>query len=124
VQLLSQYAPTWLVQMPALLSAADFEALQRKTAGATRERMLRELAEALEVVTRERPLVLVLEDLQWSDPSTLEWLAFMARRAEGARLLVIGRTGRWTSSLAGIPSEPSNRNYRAIGTVRNCRCGC
>jgi DNA-binding winged helix-turn-helix (wHTH) protein len=54
IQLLSQYASTWLVQMPALLSAADLEALQRKTAGATRERMLRELTEAIEVVTRER----------------------------------------------------------------------
>jgi len=34
--------------------------------------MLREMAEALEVVTQERPLVLVFEDLHWSDPSTLD----------------------------------------------------
>jgi predicted ATPase len=31
--------------------------------------MLREIADALEVSTRERTLVLVFEDLQWSDPS-------------------------------------------------------
>ena len=30
--LLHQHAPTWLVQMPALLSATELEALQRKTA--------------------------------------------------------------------------------------------
>lgn len=65
IALLNQYAPTWLVQMPALLSAADLEALQRKTAGATRERMLRELAEAMEALTTEQPLVLWLEDLHW-----------------------------------------------------------
>ena len=53
-EILDQYAPTWLVQMPALLNAADFEALQRKTQGATRERMLREMAEALEVLTAEQ----------------------------------------------------------------------
>jgi predicted ATPase len=35
-------------------------------AGATRARMLRELAEAIEAVTAERPLVLWLEDLHWS----------------------------------------------------------
>src|SRR5262249_22368236 len=44
-ELLEQHAPTWLAQMPALLNAAEQEALQRRTLGATRERMLRELAE-------------------------------------------------------------------------------
>ena len=77
VDLLAQHAPTWLVQMPALLTTPDLEALQRRTQGATRERMLRELAEALEVITAERPLVLWLEDLHWSDVSTLDLLAFV-----------------------------------------------
>ncbi len=90
IKLLHQHAPTWLVQMPALLDTADLEALQRRTQGATRERMLRELAEALEVITAERPLVLVLEDLHWSDVSTLDLLSALARRQEAARLLVIG----------------------------------
>ena len=36
--------------------------------GVTQARMLRELAEALEVLTAIRPLVLVVEDLHWSDP--------------------------------------------------------
>jgi hypothetical protein len=31
--LLSQYAPTWVLQMPALLRAAEREALQRQTVG-------------------------------------------------------------------------------------------
>src|SRR5262249_26719761 len=31
-----------------------------------------------------------LEDLHWSDVSTLDWLAFVARRREPARLLIIG----------------------------------
>jgi len=90
IELLHQYAPTWLVQMPALLSAADFEVLQRKVGGATKERMLREMVEALEALTAERGLILVLEDLPWSDYSTLEWLAAVARRREPAKLLVIG----------------------------------
>ena len=88
--LLDQYAPSWLVQMPTLLSAAELEALQRRGRGATQARMLRELAEAMEALTAERPLLLVLEDLHWSDYATLEWLAFVARRRERAQLLVIG----------------------------------
>jgi DNA-binding winged helix-turn-helix (wHTH) protein len=88
--LLGQYAPTWLVQMPALLSQDALEGIQRKVLGASRERMLRELAEALEVVTAEQPLVLVLEDLHWSDRATMDLLAWLARRREPARLLLLG----------------------------------
>jgi predicted ATPase len=53
-------------------------------------RMLRELVEAVEVLTAERPLLLVPEDLHWSDGATLEWLAYVARRLDWARLLVLG----------------------------------
>ena len=73
----------------ALLSDADLETLQRKVQGATQERMLREMAEALEVITAERPLILTLEDLHWSDYATLELLSTLARRQERARLLVL-----------------------------------
>src|SRR5262245_9871041 len=52
--------------------------------------MLRELAEALEAFTAEHPLLLVLEDLHWSDASTVAALALLARRQEAARLLVLG----------------------------------
>src|SRR5262249_43624503 len=52
--------------------------------------MLRELAEALEVITAEHSLVLVLEDLHWSDVSTLDLLSVLARRQERASLLIIG----------------------------------
>jgi DNA-binding winged helix-turn-helix (wHTH) protein/predicted ATPase len=89
ITLLRQHAPTWLMQMPALLSTTEYEALQRRTQGATRERMLREIVEALEAIAAERPLVLVLEDLHWSDPSTLDLLSMVARRTEPARLLIL-----------------------------------
>lgn len=52
--------------------------------------MLRELAEAIEAYAAERLLLLVLEDLHWSDVSTLDLIAYLARRREPARLLVIG----------------------------------
>ena len=87
---LAQQAPTWLVQMPALLTADALEAVQRRVLGATRERMLRELTEALEVLTTARTLVFVLEDLHWSDAATLDLVGALARRRTPARLLLLG----------------------------------
>jgi tetratricopeptide (TPR) repeat protein len=89
VELLRHQAPTWLQQMPWLTSDAERESLHRAVIGATRERMLREMAEALETLTRETPLVLVLEDLHWSDYSTLDLVSYLARRRKPARLLLV-----------------------------------
>ncbi len=83
-------APTWLAQMPALVSESDLDAMQKKAHGATQQRMLREMAEALEALTVIRPIILWLDDLQWSDPSTLDLIAWLARRRTPARLLLIG----------------------------------
>ena len=87
---LRRYAPLWLVQLLGVLSEAELERLQRQVQGATAGRMLRELAEALEVLSADVPLLLVLEDLQWSDRSTVEALAYLAQRRGPARLLVLG----------------------------------
>jgi predicted ATPase/DNA-binding winged helix-turn-helix (wHTH) protein len=89
-EVLSTHAPTWLAQMPSLIPATDREALRQQMLGATRERMLREMADAIEALTAETPLVLVLEDLHWSDYSTLDLVSYLARRREAARLMVIG----------------------------------
>jgi DNA-binding winged helix-turn-helix (wHTH) protein/tetratricopeptide (TPR) repeat protein len=87
---LASAAPTWMIQFPALVNQEYRAALQREIMGATRERMVRELCEALELVTREVAIVLLLEDLHWVDNSTLDVLSMMARRRNQARLLVLG----------------------------------
>jgi predicted ATPase/DNA-binding winged helix-turn-helix (wHTH) protein len=89
-QVLRQDAPTWLMQLPALLADEDLEAVERRARGATRERMLRELVEALDALSRDEPLVLVLKDLHWSDSSTIDLVARLARRPDPARLLMLG----------------------------------
>ena len=87
---LADRAPTWLVQMPWLVEEDELGTLRQRAVGATRERMLRELLVCLEALTAQQPLVLALEDLHWGDPSTLDLLAAIGRRAEAAWLLVIG----------------------------------
>ncbi len=90
VALLGRHAPTWLAQMPGLVTEDELSRLQARLVATTRARMLREMAEALESLAMERPVVIVIEDLHWSDPSTLDLIAAVARRREPARLLLIG----------------------------------
>ena len=85
--------------------------------------MLREAAEALEAVAAARPLVLVLEDLHWADPSTVDLLAWLARRTTPARLLVAG-TYRPADALAGgAPIGDIGTELRLRGLATELRLG-
>jgi DNA-binding winged helix-turn-helix (wHTH) protein/tetratricopeptide (TPR) repeat protein len=86
---LARHAPAWLVQMPGFISDDQFEALQKKVHVTSQTRMLGEICEALEILAEKQPLILGLEDLQWSDPSTLDLLSIIARREEPTRLMVV-----------------------------------
>lgn len=113
--LLNRYAPTWLMQIPSLLTADDLLRLQREVLGATSERMLREMAEAVEALTAERTCVLVLEDLHWSDYATLDLLAALARRHEQARLLVIGTYRPVDVIVSGHPLKAVRQELQIHG---------
>jgi tetratricopeptide (TPR) repeat protein len=52
--------------------------------------MAGELTAAIEMLAAVKPLILLLEDLHWSDQTTVEFVARLARRPDRARLLVIG----------------------------------
>ena len=55
VDAMRRVAPSWLAQLPALVEPHEQQTLAAAALGATRERMLRELAELFEVATAERP---------------------------------------------------------------------
>lgn len=90
IDILHKFAPTWLAQMPELLTSEERSRLQGETQGVTQQRMLREMTQALEALAAESPLLLLIEDLHWSDVSTLGLISAIARRSERARLLFIG----------------------------------
>jgi DNA-binding winged helix-turn-helix (wHTH) protein len=90
VAILRKYAPTWLVQMPFLVTPSDQWHLTREILGTTRDRMLREITEALETLTAETPLILVLEDLHWSDHATGDLLGWLVRSQGPGQLLLVG----------------------------------
>ena len=91
------------MQLPWREHRDDRETLRRQLLGVTKERMLREMANALEALSAATPVVLVLEDLHWSDYSTLDLLAILGRRQESARLLVVGSYRSVDVIVAGHP---------------------
>ena len=107
-RVLRDRAPSWLAHLPTLASAGG-----DPPAPVRPERMLRELTEAIEAFTAVEPLILVLEDLQWSDSATLDWLAYVARRRDAARLLVLGTYRPLEAVLHDAPLR------RVLGELRH-----
>ena len=89
IDLLRREAPSWLVQLSSLLPETEHEALVART-GAAGERMLREFGLFIERLAAERPLILAIEDLHWSDYATLDAIDLVARQGQQARCLIIG----------------------------------
>lgn len=84
-------APTWCSQLPAAFSSTGaMETLQQETIGATKERMMREMGDALSVFASTSPVVLLLEDLHWADPSSIDLLRHLCQRISNQRVLIAG----------------------------------
>ncbi len=115
VPLLQRYAPLWLAQMQSLVSPALLQRLQRVTAGATRERMMREMAEAFDAITSEHPMILILEDLHWSDYSTLDLISYWAQRRNPSRLLLIATCRPADGAVNGNPLETIKQKLQEHG---------
>ena len=79
----------------------------------------------------ERPLVLVVDDLQWSDLASLRWLVYLARRLEGVSVVVLGawRMGEEEApvellgQLGGERVVPSPLSVAATGELVARRLG-
>ena len=108
VALLRTVAPTWLLQLPWFSSPEERDALRRELAGVAPDRMLREMGELLDRSGERRPLLLVTEDLHWSDRSTIQLIDYIARRRGNARLM-------WLSSFR--PAEIVALEH-PLGSVR------
>lgn len=107
--LLRRYAPNWLAQLPWLQTEADRAAAA--PAGGN-ERMPREMATLLEQIGQRQPLVLVLEDLHWSDHASVQLLDFVARRRAPARVLLLATFRATELLLAEHPLAGVRRELR------------
>ena len=75
--------------------------------GPTSEEELWEILDQLVAfISDERPLVLVLEDLQWADEASLRLFSFLARRVPRRRALLVG-----TYRPEEVQTEPGERPH-------------
>jgi DNA-binding winged helix-turn-helix (wHTH) protein/predicted ATPase len=124
LSILRQHAPMWLAQMPSLILQSENISHQSHGIGATRERMLREIAYAFEALTAEFPLLLVLEDIHWSDYSTLDLVSYLARRNDPARLMIIATYRPVDVILNDHPLKGVKRELQAHNLCREIALDC
>ena len=90
-QVLINYAPTWCLQFPGVFGSTEIlERLKRETIGATRQRMVREMIDALGAIAASSPLILHLEDLHWADPASVDLLYRLCQSVSRHRMLLLG----------------------------------
>lgn len=90
---LLEVAPTWAVHFPGLAIDADAMAGEALAGMRSRDRMPREFAAFVAAIAGGddgRPLVLLLEDLQWADPASVDLLVYLAPRLDNLRLMLVG----------------------------------
>jgi len=90
---LRQLDAVWLIEvariLPELLAEQpELPRYESVTEYGQRQRFFEALARAILVASQ--PLLLLLDDVQWCDQETLEWLHFLLRFDPVARLLVVG----------------------------------
>ena len=86
-----------------------------------RWRLLQSVTAFLRSASEVQPLLLVLEDLHWSDRGTLDLLQHLARNLQGARILVVG-TYRDVEVDRTHPLSSALAELRRVGSSRACGC--
>ncbi|MFN8473282.1 MAG: AAA family ATPase [Anaerolineae bacterium] len=116
---LSTLSDIWLTEVSRLLPEllADMPQLPRpEPIGeyGQRQRFFEALAHA--VLAAPRPLLLWIDDLQWCDSETLEWLHFLLRFEPRSELLIVG-TARVEESLPHAPLAALTQQLRSEGSL-------
>jgi predicted ATPase/DNA-binding winged helix-turn-helix (wHTH) protein len=100
-KILGRVAPEWLA------------AIGRESCGgvviaaSSSDRMSGSLCAALEEISRTKPILLIIEDLQWADNATLKFLAALTRRRASAQMMVVG-----TYRLRSVASDHPLKTMR------------
>jgi predicted ATPase/DNA-binding winged helix-turn-helix (wHTH) protein len=108
-RILARMAPAWL----AALGRAGESVSEPRAAFAGDGRTLSDLCAALEELADGRPLILVIEDIQWADAATLDLVSALARRRAPACLMLLV-----TSSTVNAPASPMLNEVKQDLVVR------
>ncbi len=100
-----------LERILAPLGATAIEGL-----GAGREEMLGQLGERFRTLSRDGPVLLAIDDLQFADPSSMEFLRRLAHELGSSPILVVATVGEDTPATEG--SRAAIADIERLGTVR------
>ncbi len=90
IEVLREHASPWLLQLPGVLKPEQRRLLRDEVRDVLPGRLLRMLGDAVTALAAQRPLLLVIEDLHWADPTTLDVLTRIARERGPAPILILG----------------------------------
>ncbi len=119
---LRRHAPRWLLDSRRDVSPAEADRANVAAAG-TFEHTLHVLAATLDALAEDTPLVLVLEDVHWSDYSTLDLLSVLAQSRAPARLLVLCTLRPVDAIVRGHPLTGVKRELLRKGHCREILLG-
>jgi DNA-binding winged helix-turn-helix (wHTH) protein/tetratricopeptide (TPR) repeat protein len=87
---LRRLAPTWYVHVAPRFSGGPVEPrLPDQMQTGSPERLMRELTVFLEEISRTQPIVMFIDDLHWSDVSTVDIIAHLAARLVRMQVMLI-----------------------------------
>src|SRR6185436_9452850 len=109
--------------MPASENDSSAARLAAETATGSQERLKRELAALFEELGRMQPVVLCFDDMHWADPSTTDLLAYLARRIDTTRLLIIATCRPSELAQARHPFLAVKLDLISRGMCRDLRPG-
>ncbi len=112
---LRRWAPTWLFQIPSAVKPE--ERVLPEPHRSTRQRMFAEIADFVEAVTNEQPMILVLEDLHWSDHATIDLISYLAHRQSPAAFMLIGS---YRSNEVITKNQPVKALVQELKTHKAC----
>lgn len=101
-------APTaeWVAPLEALVNGKGDNS---RSPTLTQSALFAQYTEVLHHLARQRPLLLILDDLHWADSASISLLFHLGRRLEGWRILVLG-TYRPSDLAMGSSLSPSGAN--------------
>lgn len=106
---ITQLEKLWLTELSRLLpelliETPDLQPPEPLTEHWQRQKFFQAMARV--ILSVRQPVLLLIDDLQWCDPETLEWLHYLLRFDEKARMLVLG-----TVRIEEIPSNQALRVF-------------
>ncbi|QEG38018.1 serine/threonine-protein kinase [Bythopirellula goksoeyrii] len=116
-EMLKSKAPAW-----EALTASSTDALARlstESGPLSQGRMKREFRTLLSALSQRRPVLLLLDDLHWSDASTVDLLSYVGQDLQDMRLLILGAYRTTESALENHPFERLRRDFVARGQGRD-----